>query len=163
MVTHAGGLPRWAAQLVTARAQERVAPAKADRGDDLVAWLAGGASLVAGLVSENPTDRMWAWGKEQNVGFWSRRMVHEFAVHYADAAIALGLEPEIAAPIAIDGIDVAYVPGLTVSLPSAFAITRSLAPGANKAVRTGFKSGLLRAGAGGMILGVCRTLHRQTP
>jgi len=105
LVTHAGGLPRWAAQLVAARAQERVAPAKADRGDDLVAWLAGGASLVAGLVSENPSDRMWAWGKEQNVGFWSRRMVHEFAVHYADAAIALGVEPEIAAPIAIDGID----------------------------------------------------------
>jgi len=105
LVIHLGGLPRWAVQLVTTRAQERVAPTKAERGDDLVAWLAAGALPVAGLVSENPSDRMWAWGKEQNVGFWSRRLVHETAVHYADAAFALGVEPQIEAPIAIDGID----------------------------------------------------------
>jgi uncharacterized protein (TIGR03083 family) len=60
---------------------------------------------VAGLVSANPDDAMWAWGKDQHVRFWSRRLVHETAVHYADAAIALGVEPEIDATIARDGID----------------------------------------------------------
>lgn len=105
LVTHVGGIHRWAVQLVESLAQERIAPAKSERGEDLVAWLAAGALPVAGLVSANPADRMWAWGKDQTVGFWSRRLVHETAVHYADAAIALGVEPQIEAPIAIDGID----------------------------------------------------------
>ena len=105
LVTHVGGIHRWAVQLVESLAQERLAPAKSERGEDLVAWLAAGALPVAGLVSANPADRMWAWGKDQTVGFWSRRLVHETAVHYADAAIALGVEPQIEAPIAIDGID----------------------------------------------------------
>lgn len=105
LVTHAGGIHRWAAQLVATLPQERQAPTKADRGDDLVEWFAAGTLSVAEIVSADPTARMWAWGKEQNVGFWSRRLVHETAIHYADAAIALGVEPVIEAPIAIDGID----------------------------------------------------------
>ncbi|MEI7990887.1 MAG: maleylpyruvate isomerase family mycothiol-dependent enzyme [Actinomycetota bacterium] len=105
LITHVGGIHRWAVQLVEARAQERVAPTKGERGDNLVAWLAAGALPVAGLVTADPNDRMWSWGKEQTVGFWSRRLLHETAVHYADAAIALGVEPQIEAPIAIDGID----------------------------------------------------------
>jgi uncharacterized protein (TIGR03083 family) len=105
LVTHLGGIHRWAVQLIESRAQERVAPVKGERGDDLVAWLAAGAPPVAGLASQNPDDRMWAWGKEQTVGFWSRRLVHETAIHYADAAIALGVTPQIEAEIAADGID----------------------------------------------------------
>ena len=105
LITHVGGIHRWAVQLVESRAQERVAPVKGERGDDLVEWLASGALPVAGLVSANPDDPMWAWGKDQHVRFWSRRLVHETAVHYADAAIALGVEPEIDAAIARDGID----------------------------------------------------------
>lgn len=105
LVTHLGGIHRWAVQLVESRAQERVAPTKGERGPDLVEWLAAGAIPVAGLAAANASDRMWAWGKEQTVGFWSRRLVHETAIHYADAALALGVPVDIEAEIAADGID----------------------------------------------------------
>jgi len=105
LVTHLGGIHRWAVQLVESRAQERVAPAKGERGPDLVEWLAAGAIPVAGLAAAPAADRMWAWGKEQSVGFWSRRLVHETAIHYADAAIAVGAPVEIESDIAADGVD----------------------------------------------------------
>jgi uncharacterized protein (TIGR03083 family) len=105
LVVHLGGVHRWATQMVASLAQERQTPVKADRGPDLVAWLASGADLVAGMAAADPDAPMWAWGKDQHVRFWSRRMVHETAVHYADAAIALGAAAHLEAAVAIDGID----------------------------------------------------------
>lgn len=105
LVVHLGGIHRWAAQLVEARPQERMAPVKGERGDDIVAWFAAGSALMAGMASAPADAPMWAWGTDQRVRFWSRRMVHETAIHLADAALALGRAPEIDAAIAVDGID----------------------------------------------------------
>lgn len=105
LVTHLGGIHRWAVQLVETRAQTRVAPVRSERGADLVEWLAAGAPPIAGLAAANADDPMWAWGKDQTVGFWSRRLVHETAIHSADAALALGVTPQIDPAVALDGID----------------------------------------------------------
>jgi len=105
LVVHLGGIHRWAAQLVEARAPERAAPVKSDRGDDLVEWLAAGALPVAAMAAAPGDDAMWSWGADQHVRFWSRRMVHETAVHFADAAMAVGEPLHLDAALAIDGID----------------------------------------------------------
>ncbi len=48
---------------------------------------------------------MWAWGADQHVGFWVRRMLFETVVHRIDAELALGLTPEIDRTLAADGVD----------------------------------------------------------
>jgi uncharacterized protein (TIGR03083 family) len=48
---------------------------------------------------------MWAWGADQHVRFWSRRMVHETIVHGADSALARGEVPALDPSLAVDAID----------------------------------------------------------
>ena len=57
------------------------------------------------LRAADPDARMWAWGPDKHARFWSRRMLHETAVHRADAELSLGIEPHIDPPVAADGID----------------------------------------------------------
>lgn len=47
---------------------------------------------------------VWSWTEEQTAGFWLRRMVHDTAVHRADAELAVGRPFEISAELAADGI-----------------------------------------------------------
>lgn len=73
------------------------------------------ASTVAALAAKEPDDKLWNWAGEPPVAaFWYRRMAHELAVHGADASLAAGRTPEIAPPLAADGIDEL----LTVLLPA---------------------------------------------
>ena len=77
-------------------------PAKGDVSD----WLAAGAQpLVGALRAANADDEMWAWGADQHVRFWSRRQLHETAIHRADARLALGREPTMTTAVAIDSVD----------------------------------------------------------
>jgi hypothetical protein len=57
------------------------------------------------LRAADPDARMWAWGPDNHVRFWSRRMLHETAVHRVDAELSLGVEPHIDPAVAADGID----------------------------------------------------------
>ena len=47
---------------------------------------------------------MWTWTPDHTVGFWSRRMAHEVAVHRWDAQGAAGDPSPIERELAVDGI-----------------------------------------------------------
>ncbi len=70
-----------------------------------MAWLAGGAPpLLAALAAGDPASAVWGWGGDTRA-WWARRLLHETTLHRADAEMAIGCEPEIAADVALDGID----------------------------------------------------------
>lgn len=111
LAAHVGREHRWAATIVERRAQQRVdlralpdvtLPAEpAERAE----WLRSGAiRLVDAVRAAGPDATVWNWAGGGPAEFWARRMVHETAVHRADAELALGrpfiLDPELAA----DGI-----------------------------------------------------------
>lgn len=76
------------------------------RAPATAAWLAEGAELVVGrLRASDPDAVMWAWGEDQHVRFWSRRLVHETLVHRLDLELALGLPSEVDDSVATDAID----------------------------------------------------------
>ncbi len=111
LLDHVGTVHRWAAHHVRVLAPERVPSASMDLGvpDDpalLPAWLAAGADvLVPVLHAADPDAPVWAWGGDRHVRFWSRRMLHETAVHRADAATALGARWSVEDSVAVDGVD----------------------------------------------------------
>jgi uncharacterized protein (TIGR03083 family) len=108
---HVGSIHRWATQMVAVASSERISARSLDLGvpDDprgLPDWVRAGVEpLIAALRSVDPDAPMWAWGSDKHARFWSRRMVHETAVHGADAEFAAGVRPVVDAAIAIDGID----------------------------------------------------------
>jgi uncharacterized protein (TIGR03083 family) len=111
LTRHLGTTQRWAAEMVRTRATERLDPRTLELGlpDDPSGYpdwvLAGGDALIASLRDADPDDAMWAWGADEHVRFWSRRMVHEAVIHTADAQLALGAAPEIDAAVAVDAVD----------------------------------------------------------
>jgi uncharacterized protein (TIGR03083 family) len=112
LVHHTGDVHRWAGAMVAT-----LAPTFLDRrtmdmdhpADDagLADWLAASAEGAAqALRAADPDAPMWAWGADQHVRFWPRRLVHETTVHAADLALAAGDDPVgIDAAWAVDGID----------------------------------------------------------
>lgn len=110
LIRHQGMVHRFAEWHVRHLAAARTSPAEIGieipADSELVSWLAeGGAALCATLRGADPAAPMWAWGADRHVRFWSRRQLHETAVHRADAELTLGREPVIDAPVAIDAID----------------------------------------------------------
>jgi uncharacterized protein (TIGR03083 family) len=120
LTRHLGTTQRWAAEMVRTRAVARLDPRTLELGlptdpAGYADWIdAGGETLVATMQAADPDDAMWAWGADQHVRFWSRRMVHETVVHTADAAIALGGQPTLEPAVAVDAVD-----ELLDNLPSA--------------------------------------------
>lgn len=76
-------------------------------------------SVLSALRSVEPSTPVWTWSDQRTAAFYRRRMVHETAVHLADAARAAGRPVELARDACVDGID-EYV---DVMLP--FALTRA--------------------------------------
>ncbi|MEU8266782.1 maleylpyruvate isomerase family mycothiol-dependent enzyme [Sphaerisporangium sp. NPDC049002] len=111
LLKHVGITHRWAEHLVRHPVHEplptRDVPVTLPDDDTgYPGWLAaGGASLVRTLREADGDTPVWAWGIDQHVRFWSRRMLHEGTVHRADVEIALGREPAIDSRVATDGVD----------------------------------------------------------
>jgi uncharacterized protein (TIGR03083 family) len=111
LMSHLGGIHRWAAQHVATGARRRVPNADVDlqEPDDpaaLAAWLAAGIDpMVATFRAGDPDAEVWGWGADRHGRFWARRMVHETMVHRVDAARAVGVEPELDPALAQDAID----------------------------------------------------------
>ncbi|MEU4719739.1 maleylpyruvate isomerase family mycothiol-dependent enzyme [Nonomuraea dietziae] len=112
LVTHTGGVHRWAALMVGELATERFDRAALEAGfagladEELAGWLREGAGLLDEALTAHPGDApMWAWGGDRHVRFWSRRQLHETVVHHADAALALGVTPDIPEEVAVDGVE----------------------------------------------------------
>jgi uncharacterized protein (TIGR03083 family) len=58
---------------------------------------------MVAAVKDNPGE-VWSFLGPQPSSFWLRRMLHETAVHHADAALALGAGYEFAPDLAADAI-----------------------------------------------------------
>jgi uncharacterized protein (TIGR03083 family) len=120
LTKHLGTVQAWAAAMVRSGSPERVDPRTLDlelpeARDDLPDWLVRrGEALVAALRDADPDADVWAWGADQHVRFWSRRLVHEIAVHTADAQLAVGRPPRFPSDLAPDAVD-----ELLDNLPSA--------------------------------------------
>jgi uncharacterized protein (TIGR03083 family) len=106
-----GHVHRWAAGMVAELARTRHRRRKADLPlpPDPATWPGWVAEaqrlLVPVLRAADPEARVWAWGPDKHVRFWSRRMVHETAVHRVDAELALGIEPLVDPAVAVDGVE----------------------------------------------------------
>ncbi len=69
-------------------------------------WLeASSGPLSSALREADPSARAWSFADTQNAGFWSRRMLHETAIHRVDAELAAGQRPRMDTETAVDGID----------------------------------------------------------
>jgi uncharacterized protein (TIGR03083 family) len=108
---HTGVIHRWATTIVVSRAASRPPHPEAEpvrpSADGLAEWLAAGAvPLLAALRAAGPVTPVWTWGPGRTSGWWARRIVHETAMHRADAELALGVaDPVIDPVLAADGID----------------------------------------------------------
>jgi uncharacterized protein (TIGR03083 family) len=111
LMSHLGGVHRWASHHVAVGARARVSykeigitpPEEPER---LADWVeAGGEPMLETFRAGDPDSPVWGWGGDRHVRFWPRRLVYETVVHGADAAFAVGVEPEIDPAVAADGID----------------------------------------------------------
>jgi uncharacterized protein (TIGR03083 family) len=74
--------------------------------DELLGWLdAQHAELEAALAGADPADRVWTWGRRQDVAFVLRRQVQEAVVHTADVEQVLGDVRPIPTALGLDGLD----------------------------------------------------------
>ncbi|NGN67124.1 maleylpyruvate isomerase family mycothiol-dependent enzyme [Streptomyces sp. A7024] len=114
LAVHVGGAHRWAAVLVSTRAQRDIPDDEVPgfygpeprQHRELEYWLAEGAELLANALREaGPDAPVWTWAQERTAGFWARRMTHETVVHRADAAGAAGPGFEVAPDVAADTLD----------------------------------------------------------
>lgn len=111
LIRHHGTTHRWITHIVRTRPKEQVWSRDVDLGlpadvGDYPAWLAAGVEpLLTALRETDGATPTWTYGPDQQVRFYSRRVLYEAAVHRADAEIALGLDPVIAPETAADGIE----------------------------------------------------------
>lgn len=125
LAKHLGSVWAWAGGLVAARAPQRRSPSELGvvrPGPDPAELATTAATTLAVLRAADGGAEMWAWGADQHVAFWSRRMVHETAVHRLDLAAASGALLSLDPALAADGID-----ELLANLESAAAFSPELA------------------------------------
>lgn len=111
LVRHLGAMHRWAGGTVRVGAPRRLSLRELGvsfpvvPGDHLPWYTEGAGRLLEILRAADPDAPVWAWGVDQHVRFWSRRMLFETAVHRADLEIACGRTPAVAPDTAADGMD----------------------------------------------------------
>jgi uncharacterized protein (TIGR03083 family) len=111
LVTHVGGVHRWASDVVRTGATALDTPASRDVGrgpgdDELLEWfITGHAALVSALRSAAPDLAAATFlSAPSPLHFWARRQAHETAIHRADADAAAGELSHYAPGFAQDGI-----------------------------------------------------------
>jgi uncharacterized protein (TIGR03083 family) len=112
LVGHLGGIHRWAAAIVSRLPLERIELSEEEAGKPrewaaTADWFAeGAAALIDALSAADPDAPCYAWGRDQHVRFWLRRMLHETAIHRIDAELAVhGAPGELETAVAVDNID----------------------------------------------------------
>jgi uncharacterized protein (TIGR03083 family) len=111
LLRHVGRGDRWAAQIITDRADTSLDPRLVRDGkppaDALgaIQWLSRGPQiLLAAVEAAGPGTEVSTFSGPKAAAWWTRRRLHEATVHRADAAIALGAPYELPAELAADGI-----------------------------------------------------------
>mgnify|MGYP001349951492 CR=1 FL=1 len=125
LVDHVGAAHRWALGLVEARATapDSLAPPAVDvRPEDWASWLNEGAARLAEAGTREADTPVWTFLGTLPAAFWVRRMLHDTAVHHADAALAAGRPYAIADDLAADaiseGLELLSWPGAAQQRPS---------------------------------------------
>ncbi len=125
LIEHLGVLHRWVTEMVRRRVSARLPREEMTFDlptgpDELGRWLgAGGCALVAVLRAAQRDDAMWAWDPAQGVSFWSRRQLHETAMHRIDLAQAMGAPAELEPAIGDDSVRelIEFLPHVAQLLP----------------------------------------------
>jgi uncharacterized protein (TIGR03083 family) len=125
LVEHVGAAHRWSLDLVEARAAgpESLVPPDTDVAPaDWAAWLNEGAGRMAEAGVRKAGTEVWTFLGPRPASFWVRRMLHDTAVHHADAALALGrpyaLADDLAADAISEGLELLAWPGAQRQRPA---------------------------------------------
>jgi uncharacterized protein (TIGR03083 family) len=111
LAAHVGRVHRWAAEIVSTRAAERIAFDAVPDGKfpagpaEQAAWLNAGAARVIAAITAAAGDLVWAFGRLAPADFWARRQAQETMMHRVDAELAVGGDVVLDAQLAADGID----------------------------------------------------------
>ena len=113
LVTHVGGVHRWAAAIVggALSRSDRETHAAVGSGPadaELLDWFRSGhASLVRTLQNADPTVSFWSFLPAPTpLASWARRQAHETAIHRVDAELAAGGDvSHCGDAFALDGLD----------------------------------------------------------
>lgn len=110
LLRHTGRVHRWVTEIVATRATEFPGWSKTVTGlpEDPAAlpeWLAAGGGPLLAELSGDPDTELWSFAGGGSILWWTRRQLHETAVHRADAELALGVDPTIDAAVAVDGVE----------------------------------------------------------
>jgi uncharacterized protein (TIGR03083 family) len=88
----------------TAQQKSGVVPKDAS-ADELADWFAEGAiALAETFRATDPKTRVWTWGQEQDVAFWSRMQSIEAAIHRWDMEGAIGSPQPVDKELAADAV-----------------------------------------------------------
>ena len=111
LVTHVGGIHRWAADIVTTGATEFGTDAgravgKGPADAELIDWFLTGHAALVDALRRAPANLHCATflPAPSPLAFWARRQAHETAIHRADAEAAAGVSPLFSAAFAQDGM-----------------------------------------------------------
>jgi uncharacterized protein (TIGR03083 family) len=111
LLRHVGRGDRWAAQIISDRADTSLDPRLVKDGKPpadapgAIRWLRQGPQvLLAAVEGIGPGTMAATFTGPKPAAWWTRRRLHEATVHRADAAIALGAPYELPAELAADGI-----------------------------------------------------------
>ena len=126
LVAHVGDAHRWAADLVERRATEPVPMNASTAPQDprgWSGWLLEGVERLAGAVDAvGPDTVVWTFLGPRPPRFWVRRMLHDTAVHHADAAISVGgdfaLAPDLAADALCEALEMLSGPDVATLKPA---------------------------------------------
>jgi len=111
LATHIGRVHRWAAEIVTTRATDRISFDSVPDGRypaavaDRAAWIRAGAARVIEAIKAAEDEPVWTFGRLAPASFWARRQAHETAMHRVDAQLSVGRMVELDPDLATDGID----------------------------------------------------------
>ena len=160
LALHIGAGQRWAASILLSSTAQKV-PEVLRTSISWADWYAGTtAALVAAIRAVDPEEPCWNFSPvQQRAGFWSRRRLHETAIHLVDAiqadsggdgiqavagAAGAGVLPAV---LAADGVDEVFEVFLPRMLARGFpaAVTRQIGV---RAVDTGDEWTLTPAGKG---------------
>jgi uncharacterized protein (TIGR03083 family) len=108
---HVGRGHRWAATMVATRATEGLDPRQVPDGkppadlDGTLDWLtASPRTLLDAVDTVGPDVPVWTFTGPKPAAWWIRRRLHEETAHRADAQLAVGVEPDLSAELAADGL-----------------------------------------------------------
>lgn len=137
LVTHLGGVHRWAARATRTPPEGRVPasePPSRLGPAALADWSAEGAAGLLEALAGDPDQPCWTLAEPRTVGFWRRRQAQETTVHRWDLQTAFGQPASLDPDVALDGVHEV----LTVMLPRQVARGRTPAtPGHVRLVADG--------------------------